>query len=322
MNDRVAAIYRDFADVEVQRSSPVYFDWACGVADDPEVAGLIGTLPTTKVQPNLVFAAARHCGAPVGPYRQFRSWLVENWTVVVPVVLARATQTNEAARCAVLLPILSALDGPLALIEAGAPAGLCLYPDRYSYRYRVNDQTVTLAPESGPGTVEIPCDLTATEAPTRLPRVAWRAGADLNPIAPTDSDQLAWLETLIWPEHDARRDRLRAAAKVVAEDPPGLVRGDILTAVPELIERAPAGTKIVVFRSAVLACLPPGQRQQFVELMLAREDVVWISNEGAGVLPSVTEQVDRPVAGRFIVAVDGRAVALAGPHGQSYEALT
>lgn len=46
---------------------------------------------------------------------------------------------------------------------------------------------------------------------------------------------------------------------------------------------------------------------------------VWISNEGAGVLPTVTEQVHRPVKGRTILAVNGRAHALVGPHGQSYE---
>jgi hypothetical protein len=35
----------------------------------------------------------------------------------------------------VLLPVLTALPQPLALLEDGASAGLCLYPDRYAYRY-------------------------------------------------------------------------------------------------------------------------------------------------------------------------------------------
>jgi hypothetical protein len=39
-------------------------------------------------------------------------------------MLARRTQTNEAARCATLLPTLAALPQPLALIEVGASAGL------------------------------------------------------------------------------------------------------------------------------------------------------------------------------------------------------
>ncbi|MFE4537493.1 DUF2332 family protein [Streptomyces scopuliridis] len=51
------------------------------------------------------------------------------------MMLSRRTQTNEPGRCATLLPALAALDGPLALIEVGASAGLCLHVDRYSYDY-------------------------------------------------------------------------------------------------------------------------------------------------------------------------------------------
>src|SRR3712207_7397840 len=39
------------------------------------------------------------------------------------------------SRCAALLPALATIDGPLALVEVGASAGLCLYPDRYGYEY-------------------------------------------------------------------------------------------------------------------------------------------------------------------------------------------
>lgn len=321
MSDHVADVYRRFAQIEAKGVSDVYYYWASAIADDRDLAELIATLPGIKIQPNLVFAAARYVGAPIGPSSQFRAWLLENWAAVESVVLTRATQTNEAARCAVLLPVLSRLEGPLALIEAGASAGLCLYPDRYSYAYDVGGRTVALDPADGSSPVTLPCTIDERSVPTVLPRVVWRSGVDLNPLDVTDDQQMSWLETLVWPEHTERRDRIRAAAAVAATDPPELDRGDLLSTIPGLIDAAPDGARTVVFHSSVLVYLPADQREAFAKQMLAREDVTWISNEGPGVFPFITDQVSRPIDGRTIVAVDGVPVALVGPHGQSYEAL-
>ncbi|WP_350270010.1 hypothetical protein AAFP32_16115 [Brevibacterium sp. CBA3109] len=63
------------------------------------------------------------------------------------------------------------------------------------------------------------------------------------------------------------------------------------------------------------------EREQFAELMTSHQDVLWISNEGAGVLPEIGGQVSGEPDGRFVLAVDGEAIALTGPHGQSYEVL-
>lgn len=321
MNEQVAAAYRRFADVEARGVSEIYFRWAEAIADDPEVTNLIGQLPGIKRQPNLVFAAARRLGAPEGPYDPFRSWLLSNWSTVTAVVQTRSTQTNEAARCAVLLPILSRLDGDLALIEAGASAGLALYPDRYSYRYDAEGAITELDPDDGRSRVVISCTIDSGSVPSRLPNIAWRAGVDLNPIDAQDPEQLNWLETLVWPEHDERRQRLHDAATIAAADPSHLVQGDLLEKIPELINDAPTGAHVVVFHSAVLNYLPLDKRETFVELVSSFPSVTWISNEGPGVIPTVSSQVDAEVGGTAILAVNGRPVALTGPHGQSYLAL-
>lgn len=317
----VAEIYERFADVEARNVSPIYEEWARGISRDPGVCDLIGALPRIKRQPNLVFAAARLLGAPEQGYGRLRDWLISTWADVATVIHSRSTQTNEAGRCAVLLPVLSRLEGPLSLIEAGASAGLCLYPDRYSYHYDVDGHVTVLDPATGPSAVVARCSIDGAGLPPRVPDVVWRAGADLNPLDVHDPEQMDWLEALVWPEHDERRRRLRAAVRLAAEEPAQLLRGDLLDTVPELIARAPAGSRVVVFHSAVLVYLHCEDRKRFVELIEMYPEVIWISNEGAGVLPTVTGQVRRTINGRTVLAVNGRAHALVGPHGQSYESL-
>ena len=151
-----------------------------------------------------------------------------------------------------------------------------------------------------------------------------RDGIELNPLDITDADQREWLTSLIWPEHQARRERLLAVASIAAADPPHLVRGDLLDTVESLLAEVPAGTQPVVFHSAVLAYVDAEVRACFASLMRSRDDVVWISNEGVGVLPDTPAQLETlgvEADGRFVLSVDGRAVALTGPHGQSYTGL-
>lgn len=321
MSARTSETYRRFAEIEARGVSAVYESWAVGVAGDRTVLELIDTLPRMKRQPNLVFAAARFLGAPEGSFGTLRTWLLDRWADLERVVLTRSTQTNEAARCAALLPLISRVDGPVALIEVGASAGLCLYPDRYSYRYDVGERTVSLDPTDGPSDVVLRLAVTPEEAPSRLPQVVWRAGIDLAPVDPTDEDQLAWLEALVWPEHHERRRRLRQAADVAARDPVSMVRGDLVGELPALVERVPEGAHVVVFHSAVLVYLSTERRQAFVDVVRGMPDVTWISNEGAGVFPWMTEQIVVPVDGRTVLALDGVPHALVGPHGQSYERL-
>ncbi len=323
--------YGKFARLEAADTSPIYAAWAEGVAADDEILLRLLELPRPKRQANLLFGAARHLGAGEGAYADLRAWLLDDWAKVRELMLARSTQTNEAGRCATLLPALARVPGPLALIEVGASAGLCLYPDRYSYRFTVNEaagssgsdsaKSTTLDPANGPSPVVLECELTNTAVPNRLPEVAWRAGIDLNPLDITDADQREWLTSLIWPEHESRRERLLAAASVAAADPPHLVRGDLLDTVETLLAEVPAGTQPVVFHSAVLAYVDAEARARFASLMQSRDDVVWISNEGAGVLPDTRAQLETlgiEPDGRFVLSVDGQAVALTGPHGQNY----
>ena len=154
--------------------------------------------------------------------------------------------------------------------------------------------------------------------------VVWRAGIDLSPVDVTDDDAVRWLETMVWPEQEERRERLRAAVRIAREDPPYLVRGDLLEELPALVAQAPVQATLVVFHSAVIAYLEAADRERFATMMaglVAEGECHWVSNEGPRVLPGhVPPGVDVPI-GRFVLAVDGHPVALTHGHGAELDWL-
>src|SRR3954453_1599693 len=309
---RVAAGYLRFAEIEASAVSPLYAELAAAVAGDDAVLDFLVPLPVGKRQPNLLFAAVQYLhGTPSGA-DDVRRAVLDDGDRLRATMLARATQTNEAARCAALLPLLAPLDGPLALIEVGASAGLCLYPDRYSYDY---DGVAVGAP----GPVHLSCATTGpVPVPARLPEVVARTGIDLNPLDPADDDTRAWLRALIWPgpAADERLARLDAAAAIAATEPARMLRGHLLDRLPEAVESAPAGATVVVFHTAVLPYVPSAERAAFTDLV-RRLPVRWIAQEGPGALPEVDAAVpDLDEAhGRFLLSLDGRPVAWTAPHG-------
>ncbi|MFC6013240.1 DUF2332 family protein [Nocardia lasii] len=162
----LAQRFRDFALREARDNSALYHRRALDISADPVVLALINELPTDKRQPNLVLAAARVNGATAVPYAEYREQVRANWAAISATALRRRTQTNEAGRAATLLPVLTQLPGPLALVEVGTSAGLCLYPDRFSYRY----DATALDPLDGPSRVMLTCTTTGpVPIPDRLP---------------------------------------------------------------------------------------------------------------------------------------------------------
>ncbi len=316
-----AETYAVFAEREVKGYSPTYYEWASSIARDRAVLSLIDELPPRSRQPNLLFAACRFLGVQPGPYATFRDALLANWPAIAEVARERRTQTNEPGRCAVLLPILASLPQPLALLEVGASAGLCLYPDRYSYRY---DDTHRLGPLDGASKVSLSCaTLGNPPLPASLPHVVWRAGIDLHPLDVRDEAATRWLEALVWPEQEFRRTRLEAAIDIATADPPMLVEGDLVERLHDVAGLAPRDATLVIFHSAVLTYLDHEQRRAFIDQVRALP-ATWISNEGIGVVAtkervSANPHDNNPMP--FLLARDGVPVALAGAHGQTLDWL-
>ena len=138
------------------------------------------------------------------------------------------------------------LPQPLALLEVGASAGLCLLPDRYGYDY--GDVRLVTTRRPCLSCVASP----ETPLPTQLPQVVWRAGLDLNPLEPSDAQHRGWLEALVWPEQHDRLGRLRDALAVAREVRPRVVRGDLRHDLANLAAQAPTEATLVIFHTAVL----------------------------------------------------------------------
>jgi len=311
---RVSTAYLRFAEDEVRDKSPLYSEVLRGVASDPEVIGFLLTLPREKRQPNLFLAAARYLfGMPAG-WDQLRSRVLRDKDALRAVMLARSTQTNEPGRCAALLTVLAGLPEPLALLEVGASAGLCLLPDFYGYDY---GRTILTPEASGSTPPVFPCAVNATTpVPARPPRVVWRAGLDLNPIDVSVPGEIDWLEALVWPEQRDRLARLRAAIKIAAEQKPRLVKGDLRTDLAALAREAPKDATLVIFHTAVLAYVASAaEREEFVRSVGSLCDY-WIANEMPQVFPDIARRAGREgPRGSFLLSVNSAPTAWADPHG-------
>jgi len=308
----IAERYRRFAVNEAAGRSPLYEACALAVAKTPWLLAALAALPQAKQQPNLLLAAVRRRSGTPADARAFLAAAEAHWPAVRALMLERSTQTNEPGRCAVLLPLLAALPQPLALIEVGAAAGLCLLPERYGYDY---GGTRLLPVDADRQTPIFPCVADdATPLPEALPHVVWRAGIDLSPLDLENAQARTWLETLVWPGQEGRAERLRQAIVVARRVPPRVVAGDLTDVLPALAAEAPKDATLVVFHTAVLAYLDAAARGRFVQAVRGLT-ATWISNEAPSVLPEFSACVGADPH-RFLLLRDGRPVALTAPHGE------
>lgn len=302
--------YARFAADEAPGRSALYEEWASGVAGDEELCAVLARIPATRRQPPLVFAVTRLLGAPETSFASWREWMRSHADAVVAEASVRSLQTNEPQRCAALLPALSAVAGPIALLEIGASAGLCLFADRYSYRYR-GGVDLDLDPAAGPSEVVLTCALSGAPA-LRLPDIVWRAGIDLSPLAASDPRDRRFLEALVWPGEAGRVERIRAALDIAATDPPAIRRGDATdpAVLDAALADAPDDATIVVTTPGVLPHIPREGRERLIGMLRERR-LVWISIDPPGMHGD-----DRP---GFVLSRDAAPLADVDPLGASVE---
>ena len=191
-------------------------------------------------------------------------------------------------------------------------AGLHLLFDRYRYTYSPGGTT---GPVDSP--VEISCEVRGTVIPPviGLPHLSSRDGTDMAPVDMGNDDAVLWLRALVWPEEQARMERLEAALSLARRAPPAVSEGDALALLPKLVEEIDREAVPVIYHSHVLAHMPEGVRRTFTGTVLpglgASRDLAWLACEGS------TMELTTWVAG----VREGRRLAKRDPHGEWIEWL-
>jgi hypothetical protein len=344
-----------FADEARLGDAPLYERLTRAAAEDPALCELLMAAPPPQRRGTTFFAAVHYSllrnpdhalaalypstgGDPSAgdPFPPFRDLCLSREDELRPLLATRATQTNEVARCASILPclgIVASLTGrPLALVEAGASAGLNLLLDRYHYNFgpagSVGDivSPVRIAPEArGP---------IAAPVPAAMPVVESRIGVDLAPINLHDEDAVRWLRACVWTEHAGRASMLGDAIDLARDDPPTVEAGDALDRIGDLVRTAPPGAEACVFHTNTLVYVSPADAEGFqrsLRELSAGRDLWWIGNErvivemmGLAEDPARREQYAMPVTMTRLSGGEARPalVAYAHPHGTWLEWLT
>ncbi len=276
MTDRDADPGRGFREwAQHAHGSPLYRHLAEQVAEDQEVLDIAAEFARGPRQ-NLLFATVHALLRPddrlaewypslhddartpdADTYPAFRAFVLDHRDALLELGDSRYVQTNEPRRCGVLLPYVvdeaERLGEPVHLIEIGAAAGLNLCMDRYAYAYGSGRAfgTASLVLE-----VE---DRGAVPVPNRPPWVQHRVGIDLHPLDVNNPSDAAWLNALVWPEQDDRRQRLNAAMGIRRMTQIETVPGDASRLLSGVARQLPTSGPVVIFHSFTLNQFSPDQ---------------------------------------------------------------
>lgn len=245
---RTSDVFLDQA-AQCEGRSRLYEELLTAWADDPVALELVGPDPAwdapLRLAGGLHFLVLGGEASWDDPLEDHRDFLQE-------FVATHGVQTNEVQRSWVLLPLLlrvaQRMDAEaFDLVELGPSAGLNLVWDRYRYRYEAGkwgrpDAVLSL---DGEERRPVPGNLLELE-----PMVRGRIGIDRSPIDVTTEDGARLLRSFVWAGQDDRMRRLDQAIEAVRADPPELVRGDYVEALPEVLAAQPTDALTIVFQTA------------------------------------------------------------------------
>jgi hypothetical protein len=229
--------------------SLLYADLLRRYAEDPIAAEIVGPDPAWDAPLRLlgglhylVLGGRAEWSDPLERHRGFLS----------DFVATQGVQTNEVQRSWVLLPLLLRVAqrtgaAEFDLVELGPSAGLNLVWDRYRYRYEAGAWGPEDALLRFEGEERRPI---LGELLDQRPKVRARIGIDRAPIDVRSEAGARLLRSFVWAGQDERLRRLDQAIEAVRADPPELVWGDYVEALPEVLAGVPSDGLTVVFQTA------------------------------------------------------------------------
>ncbi len=167
-------------------------------------------------------------------------------------------QTNEVSRSAVLWPVFMEIakrtNLPLRLLEVGASGGLNLQAHRFGYQLgdiRCGElgSALQLKPEW------------RGDQPNSYPvEIASQEGCDLNPLDPSDGEDILRLRSYVWPDQIERKQRMDAALKIAGDHPVKVEKADAVEWLERELSKLQDGVCTVVFSTIAWQYLPKEAR--------------------------------------------------------------
>ncbi|MEP0963141.1 MAG: DUF2332 family protein [Roseobacter sp.] len=193
-------------------------------------------------------------------------------------------QTNEVRRSAALMAgaavVGARFDQPVWLSELGASGGLNLMWDHYAVE--LPDQTLGL---STPVLTLAP-DWDGPLPPLSLPKIANRAGVDLNPLNPAAPQDLLRLTAYLWPDQPDRLQLTRAAATVMNAK---IDRSDAIDWLEKRLIAAPEGNTHLIQHTVAWQYFPRDVQERGTKMIEAAgakatttRPLAWLSLESDG----------------------------------------
>ena len=115
--------------------------------------------------------------------------------------------------------------------------------------------------------------------PAELPRIATKAGVDLDPVDLEDPAARAWLEACTPPEASAL-SRLAAAVDIARRHPEPVIAGDVVDVLPGVLGSIPRQQRIIVVDAYMAGILPEDRRARLAGILAQAgrgRPVTWLS---------------------------------------------